>query len=131
MMKGTWILFDLDGTLTQSEEGIWNCAKHAVREMGLPEPDAATLRKFIGPPLYASFEKYYGMSEADALQAVVEELFAEGYETIVIEAIDENIGSNRVIQKAGFTLVGIEQRPLSRFKPQIVTLNSYRLHKVR
>ena len=67
----------------------------------------------------------------EALQAVVEELFSDGYETIVIEAIDENIGSNRVIQKAGFTLVGIEQRPLSRFKPQIVTLNSYRLHKVR
>ena len=50
-LKNTWVLFDLDGTLTQSEEGIWNCAKHAAKEMGLPEPDAATLRKFIGPPL--------------------------------------------------------------------------------
>ncbi len=65
----------------------------------------------------------------EALCAVVEELFADGYETIVIEAIRENIGSNRVIEKAGFTFVGSEERPLSRFKPQIVTLYSYKLHK--
>ena len=61
-LKDTWILFDLDGTLTQSEEGIWNCAKHAVKEMGFPEPDAATLRKFIGPPLTYSFQTYLGMT---------------------------------------------------------------------
>ena len=29
-LKGTWVLFDLDGTLTQSEEGIWNCARYAA-----------------------------------------------------------------------------------------------------
>jgi len=65
----------------------------------------------------------------EALRAVVDELFSDGYETIVIEAIRENIGSNRVIQKAGFTFVGTRTEPLSRFKPQIVTINSYRLHK--
>ena len=63
MQKDTWILFDLDGTLTQSEEGIWNCVKHAVKEMGLPEPDEATLRKFIGPPIYYSFTHFYGVPE--------------------------------------------------------------------
>ena len=46
-----WVLFDLDGTLTQSEEGIWNCARHTLKTMGFPEPDPETLRKFIGPPL--------------------------------------------------------------------------------
>ncbi len=65
----------------------------------------------------------------EALRAVIDELFNDGYETIVIEAIRENIGSNRVIEKAGFTFVGIEERPLSHFKPQIVTINSYLLHK--
>ena len=44
MIRNTWVLFDLDGTLTQSEEGIWNCARHAAREMGFPEPDTETLR---------------------------------------------------------------------------------------
>ena len=65
-LKNTWVLFDLDGTLTQSEEGIWNCAKHAAKEMGLPEPDAATLRKFIGPPLTYSFQTYLGMTPEQA-----------------------------------------------------------------
>ena len=68
-LKDTWILFDLDGTLTQSEEGIWNCAKHAVKEMGFPEPDAATLRKFIGPPLTYSFRTYLGMTAEQAEEA--------------------------------------------------------------
>ena len=43
MLKDTWILFDLDGTLTRSEEGIWNCARYAAAKIGLPEPDQATL----------------------------------------------------------------------------------------
>ena len=68
-LKGTWILFDLDGTLTQSEEGIWNCAKHAAKEMGFPEPDTATLRKFIGPPLLHSFRTYLGMTDEQAEEA--------------------------------------------------------------
>ena len=38
------VVFDLDGTLTQSEEGIWNCVRHAVRCMGMEEPDAAEIR---------------------------------------------------------------------------------------
>ena len=64
-----WVLFDLDGTLTQSEEGIWKCARHALDKMGFPEPDAATLRKFIGPPLMWSFQNLAGMTEEQALQA--------------------------------------------------------------
>ena len=70
MLKDTWILFDLDGTLTQSEEGIWNCVKHAVKEMGLPEPDAATLRKFIGPPLIYSFRTYITAEQAEEAQKI-------------------------------------------------------------
>ena len=69
MLKDTWILFDLDGTLTQSEEGIWNCARHAAKEMGFPEPDEATLRKFIGPPLIHSFQQWMGMTPEQAEEA--------------------------------------------------------------
>ena len=69
MIRNTWILFDLDGTLTQSEEGIWNCAKHAAKEMGFPEPDEATLRKFIGPPLQHSFRTWLGMTEEQVEEA--------------------------------------------------------------
>ena len=75
-----WVLFDLDGTLTQSEEGIWNCARHTLKTMGLPEPDAATLRKFIGPPLMWSFQNLAGMTEELALQA--QEIYRERYNTL-------------------------------------------------
>ena len=68
-MKSQWVLFDLDGTLTRSEEGIWNCARYAARKMGFPEPDAATLRKFIGPPLSWSFQNLLGMTPEEAAQA--------------------------------------------------------------
>ena len=75
-----WVLFDLDGTLTQSEEGIWNCAKHAAEKMGFPQPDAATLRKFIGPPLEYSFRTYMGMTEEQAAEAV--RVYRERYTTV-------------------------------------------------
>ena len=80
LLKGTWVLFDLDGTLTQSEEGIWNCAKHAAKEMGFPEPDAATLRKFIGPPLLHSFRTYLGMTEEQAEEA--QRIYRARYTTV-------------------------------------------------
>ena len=81
-MSGTdmWVLFDLDGTLTQSEEGIWNCARYALGKMGFPEPDAATLRKFIGPPLMWSFRNLAGMTEEQALQA--QTVYRERYNTV-------------------------------------------------
>ena len=61
MKQGTWVLFDLDGTLTQSEEGICNSARYAAERMNLPVPDGDTLRKFIGPPLVWSFQEYLGL----------------------------------------------------------------------
>lgn len=64
------VIFDLDGTLTQSEEGIWNCVRYAAQRLGFDEPDAATLRKFIGPPLAYSFREYMGMTEEGAAEAV-------------------------------------------------------------
>ena len=79
-LKDTWVLFDLDGTLTQSEEGIWNCAKHAAKEMGFPEPDAETLRKFIGPPLMHSFQAYLGMTPEQAEEA--QRIYRARYTTV-------------------------------------------------
>ena len=45
------ILFDLDGTLTDSGLGIMNCAKVALTHFGLPIPNEDEMRKFVGPPL--------------------------------------------------------------------------------
>lgn len=52
------ILFDLDGTLTDSGEGIINCAKFALAHFGLPIPSDAEMRAFVGPPLSDSFRKF-------------------------------------------------------------------------
>lgn len=64
------VIFDLDGTLTQSEEGIFNCVRYAAEKLGFPCPDDATLHRFVGPPLIYSFQEYMGMDEAMADQAV-------------------------------------------------------------
>jgi len=51
------ILFDLDGTLTDSGEGIINCVIYALERFGLPIPSREALRYFVGPPLHESFIK--------------------------------------------------------------------------
>ncbi len=76
-MSGKWVFFDLDGTLTQSEEGIWNCARYAAERMGFPQPDEDTLKKWIGPPLIWSFQHLMGMTEEQAWQA--QEIYRERY----------------------------------------------------
>lgn len=52
------ILFDLDGTLTDSGEGIINCAILALQHFGLPIPSREEMRVFVGPPLQESFIRH-------------------------------------------------------------------------
>ena len=52
------ILFDLDGTLTDSGDGILNCAEYALRHFGLPIPNREEMRVFVGPPLRDTFYKF-------------------------------------------------------------------------
>ena len=65
------ILFDLDGTLTDPAEGILNSIRHSLTyypEINIPE--TAILQKFIGPPLWESYVKYFGMDKKTAEEAV-------------------------------------------------------------
>lgn len=64
----------------------------------------------------------------EALIAVTAELFNDGFGELYIRAVRENIGSNRVIQKAGFEFTGTLEGPQSEAKPHIVTVNTYRLY---
>lgn len=54
-MEKKSVLFDLDGTLTDSGEGIINCAILALEHFGLPVPSREAMRVFVGPPLVDSF----------------------------------------------------------------------------
>ena len=77
-MKG--VIFDLDGTLTDSGEGITKSVQYALSKLGIEEPDLENLRKFVGPPLIDSFENYYGFSRANAILA--RQIFNERYQPI-------------------------------------------------
>ena len=79
-MKYNTILFDLDGTLTESGIGITRSAAYAFEKMGLPVPEQAILDRFVGPPLVASFMEYAGVDESGALHAT--ELYRERYSTV-------------------------------------------------
>ena len=63
------IFFDLDGTLTDSGEGIINCAQLALRHFGIPADDRQALRAFVGPPLRESFPRF-GVPEDRVEEAV-------------------------------------------------------------
>lgn len=65
-----YVLFDLDGTLTDPKIGITTCVQYALKAFGIDEPDLDKLEPFIGPPLKESFMEFYGFDEEKALKAV-------------------------------------------------------------
>ena len=64
-----YILFDLDGTLTDPKEGITKCVQYALQYFGI-EADTEDLVDFIGPPLLESFQKYYQLDDAQGHMAL-------------------------------------------------------------
>lgn len=69
-MMYRYILFDLDGTLTDSREGIVHCVRETILGYGDPLPEEETLLRFIGPPLQDSFIRFCGYSAEKAADAV-------------------------------------------------------------
>ena len=67
----------MDGTITDTGEGIYNGVIYALEKYGITENNKTTLNNFIGPPLVASFMNYYSFSKEKALQAV--EYYREFY----------------------------------------------------
>ena len=64
------ILFDLDGTLTDSSPGIINSIIYALNKYGISVEDTSKLRRFLGPPLHESFKEFYGFDDEKAMEAV-------------------------------------------------------------
>lgn len=71
MKEYQYILFDLDGTITDPGLGIINSVIYALEKFGITVVNRDDLKKFIGPPLWESFEKYFGFSNEDAKRAVL------------------------------------------------------------
>ena len=110
-MKYKYILFDLDGTITESGPGIMNSVEYALNKMNREVGERDTLKKFNGPPLTESMEKYYGMSEEEALLGVkyYREYYAvKGiFENSVYEGLAETLES---LKNEGYIL---HNNPLS------------------
>ena len=77
MSKYEYILFDLDGTLTDSGPGIMNGFEYSLGKMGIEYPDRDFLKQFVGPPLSESFEGKLGFSPEDAARGIA--LYKEYY----------------------------------------------------
>ena len=66
----SYILFDLDGTLSDPKQGICGSVQYALKSFGIDEPDLDRLEPFIGPPLRDSFMRYYDFTPEQAEAAV-------------------------------------------------------------
>lgn len=88
-----YILFDLDGTVTNPQEGITNSVAYALEYFGIRTEDNSTLNKYIGPPLRQSFMEYAGLSEEQSHIGMIKyrEYFGPKgiYENKVYEGIPE------------------------------------------
>lgn len=71
------VLFDLDGTLTDSAPGITASVRFALKELGVEQYDESVLYKFIGPPLIWSFKEFFAMSDERAQKGL--ELYRLNY----------------------------------------------------
>lgn len=106
------ILFDLDGTITESGEGITKSVQYALEKIGHPEPDLEKLRAFVGPPLLEEFMKYADLDEETGKQAVAfyRERYNETgiYENRVYPGIPKVLGE---LRQKGYLLAVASSKP--------------------
>ena len=107
-----YLLFDLDGTLTDPMVGITSSVQYALEKFGIHVRYLKELIPFIGPPLAESFQKFYGFSKEDAEKAI--QYYREYYtpkgifENEVYEGIPEMLAH---LTEAGFTLLVATSKP--------------------
>ena len=65
MAKYDYVIFDFDGTVVDTGEGILKSLQYSFKEMGREVPELDDLKKFIGPPIYYSYTTFYNVSEEE------------------------------------------------------------------
>jgi len=106
------ILFDLDGTIMNTKEGITKCAAHALKHYGIYVEDLDSLDFFIGPPLHKSFEEFYGFDEKKAAEATA--LYRERYRDIGVYKCKPYTGIEEALKclcESGYRLAIATSKP--------------------
>lgn len=107
-----YLLFDLDGTLTDPGTGITNAVLYALEKFGIIPAARDELYPYIGPPLIDSFQRYHGLTPEQAQQALgyYREYFADRglYENELYPGMTELL---RTLQQAGYTLIVATSKP--------------------
>ena len=119
-MEKKYILFDLDGTLTDPMVGITRSVQYALEHYKIHEPDLKKLTPFIGPPLKDSFMRYYHFSESQAQEAIG--VYREYYSAKGIFENEELPGVRQMLKRlkeAGKVLLVATSKP-ERFAKMIV-----------
>lgn len=107
-----YLLFDLDGTLTDPKVGITTCVRYALKAFGIDEPNLDKLEPFIGPPLKDSFMHFYNMPSEQADAAV--EKYRERFKDIGLFENEVYIGIPEMLkklQKKGMHLAVASSKP--------------------
>ena len=81
MAKYDIVLFDFDGTLVDTSEGVFKSIIYALNADGKSAPSAETLRKFIGPPIYASFKETLGYTDEAKIEWLIKK-YRERYSVL-------------------------------------------------
>ncbi len=106
------VLFDLDGTLTESGEGITKCVQYALEKMGIGGYKLEELQVFVGPPLLEKFMSFANFSREEATRAV--EFYRERYTRIGIfenRPYEEVLEMLITLKNSGFTLAIASSKP--------------------
>lgn len=75
------VLFDFDGTIADTGEGVFSCVRHSIETYGLEQPSDEDIRKFIGPPLLTSYHSLFPQLSQDELNGIVQ-CFREEYDKV-------------------------------------------------
>ena len=66
------VLFDFDGTVADTGEGVFLCVRHAIEVHGLKQPSDSEIRRFIGPPMIVSYRTLYPQLCDDEIQSLMQ-----------------------------------------------------------
>ena len=119
------ILFDLDGTISDSAPGILESMTHTFHAVGVPVPDHATLMSFVGPPIMDTFRTAMGMDDAGAERTLA--VYREHYlshgalDSAMFPGIDVVL---RALHQAGLPMSTATSKPET---PATVILDHYGL----